>query len=243
MSEDSKGCWSRFSRRRSVIRQFIAFIALAFAHGAATTPVHATLITYDMTGTVTSASGGLANVGDRIAWTLQYNPNMTASGSPTSSQGVYNSANPIISNLVDQTTGSQLFAPSSAGQNPAAFLRLQRGSSPTSSGWVSVQSIWSSSSGLATSSLWLINSASNLPTTNLANLQFNNVPFNVRTLEYSYTDLVNPNSGVTNSSFTASVDPLSNPSSAPEPTSLTLFVVGSLGLCLRRLHSRFRRDN
>jgi hypothetical protein len=235
--------FARFSQRRSVIRQLIAFLALALAPWTAATPAQATLITYNMTGTITSASGGLANVGDHIAWTFQYNPNMAPSGSLTSSQGLYTPTNPVITNITDLTTGTQFFSPSSSSETPAAFLTLARGSSPTSSGWVSVQSIWGSSSQIATSSLWLINSVSNLPTTNLANLQMNNVPFNIRNFEYSYTSFSNPTAGVTNSSFTASVDPLSNPSSTPEPGSLTLFVVGALGLCLRRLHPRLARDS
>jgi hypothetical protein len=81
-------------------------LVLTVALVAGTSQARADMLTYNMTGRITSG-GGVLN-GDLISWTLQYDRSTPAS--TTTRLGSYYQLNgATITNLVDQTTGYHFF--------------------------------------------------------------------------------------------------------------------------------------
>ncbi|MGH7171503.1 MAG: PEP-CTERM sorting domain-containing protein [Gemmataceae bacterium] len=222
--------------------------AFAFALVAGNTEARADLITYNMAGTISSVSpmsynpgGGVPyNVGDHVTWTLQYNP----STPPTSSQSgsmasiTYTMSTPVITNIVDQTTGYHFSSPPSSGNS----LGLSSGFG---------NAVFSASAGNsmlspgATLTMSLTN-GSLFPTFDLPKLQLNSMPWansGPNAFSYSYFFSIPTNSGPRwNDGFNASaafVAQTTPAASAPEPGSLTLFLLGAAGLAVRRFRSRF----
>lgn len=229
-----------------------AILVLAVALTAGTTQVYAELVTYNMTGTITSAGSYTGQfpsfaVSDHINWTLQYNtstPMLTYSGT-SNSGSLYT---PLITNIVDRTTGSGFFVLPSlyvpptlaeAGASAGASLSLSSGSSSFfgagqyATGFPGSETIYNSGLQLTVNG--------SLPTLNLASLQLNNLPLNLATSSfgYSYAFDMMPGGQV---SFMASVDSISAPMyGAPEPGALTLFLLGAAGLAGRAMRRRLRQ--
>jgi hypothetical protein len=189
-----------------------------------------------MTGTITSANsmwwgppGSKAPPlpvapGDHLAWTLRYD-----SATPASSSGPggssYSPAGPLITNLVDQTNGNSGFT--DGYYPPFSQSALSLSSTPSSSSLRAQLSSHGVDSGFSTE----LNLAFNgpLPTSPLAKVQLSSVPLNLSTSFLKYDASVD----VDGFSFTASVNSISAPvSQAPEPESLTLFLLGTFGLAM-----------
>ena len=98
---------------------------------------------------------------------------------------------------------------------------------------MNVGTSWISQGASASLTLSSVSPPVPLPTLNLANLSLSTLPFDVRTLEYqNYGAPYHPGtSGVPSLSLFVQADPLS---AAPEPSSLTLLVLGGLGLVAGR---------
>jgi hypothetical protein len=160
---------------------------------AGTTQARADIISYNMTGTITSASGSSSfAAGDHVTWTLQYAPS-----SPRTSGGV-NSAGPwsgysipqtnMITNIVDQTTGYHfsLLPPSDTysggiglqNNNPSSYQHYPSGDIFVYENGVT--------RGINTSISLKLRADGYLPTLNLANLQINNLTL---TSNQEYTSL------------------------------------------------------
>lgn len=90
-----------------------SLLILAVALSAGTTKARADLIAYNMTGTITSANDGYSSfaVGDHISWTLQYNTSMPMYTYATTANNASQLYNPLITSIVDRTTGSHLYVP------------------------------------------------------------------------------------------------------------------------------------
>ena len=195
------------------------------------------MITYNMTGTIgqvhiNSLFPGStvippASIGDHIAWTLRYDTNTPLSPFGSNSGAHYYDLNyQAVSNLVDTTTAFHLYAPPNVNSTRLALENLmpKGGAFWTSTGLMDAQSYQTTYEV----TLSLGSSDSPLPTLNLANLSLTAPPFIPKngTLAYAYKAF----------SFLAVPDSISL-STAPEPGSLTLFVLGAVGAAA----SRFRR--
>lgn len=222
------------------------YLAFALVLVAGNTKARAEMVAYNMTGTITSMNPYSFQfpsfaVGDHISWTLQYN----TSTSMYSYSGTSNSpylTTPLITNIVDRTTGSTFYVPSTMySTNPysPAGATLSLSSSPPNgspSFFVAYQEA-DIGEGLNNSDLRL-NVNGPLPTLNLASLQLNSLPINLSTSSFFYSDEVDlmPGSQVY---FNASVDSISAPRlGAPEPGTLTLFLFGAAGLAARGMRRR-----
>jgi hypothetical protein len=211
-------------------------------------PARADLVAYDMTGTIgtviANAAGLPVAVGDRVAWTLQYDrslPSLTA-GNPN----VYGPTAPIILNVVDLSTSTPLLSAPSGSNVKGQTLYLLAGGPHAGGGAFLTTTYWSAGLASATAHLQLSNIASQqpLPTDDLAKLQLDKIHFDDQSFYYDYlqgTSLPPPPGDPGQlTSFIVQADPLTAPvSSAPEPGALTLFIVGSVGLVSRRLRARF----
>lgn len=224
-------------------------LALAVALVAGTTQAHADLVTYNMSGTVTSVqTAGYSSfgVGDHITWTLQYNNSIPISAN----DGSYSSpTTPLITNIVDQTTGAHFFVPSSSNlkpwQNPDSELGLNNYSLNKQTSYFSAGD-WAIHNPVGESSYMAelrLNVNGPLPTSSLANLQLNNLAVNWSTSSFSYSFAEDPMPGDVGDNFTASVNSISAPVyGAPEPGSLTLLVLGAASIAAYGVgrRSRFR---
>lgn len=228
-------------------------LVLAVALMAGTTQVRADLVTYNMSGTVTSVQASdysSFGVGDHITWTLQYNNSTPVSAN----DGGYPSpTTPLITNIVDQTTGAHFFVPSSADLAPWQIgvgsldsqLGLNNSSLNKQTSYFSAGD-WVNNIPVGESNYMAVlrlNINGPLPASSLASLQLNNLPVNWSTSSLNYSFAEDPMPGDVGDSFTASVTSISSPVyGAPEPGSLTLFLLGAAGLAARCLsrRSRFR---
>jgi hypothetical protein len=194
---------------------------------AGITEARASSIDYNMTGTVQSVYGNFASakVGDRISWTLQYNPNTPISSvNTTNLSKVYITYWPVISNIVDQSNGNHLISPS---VNSLLFTQLI----------LAGRYFYATEQNDTTLQL---RSANPLPTLNLTNFQPNLVPFQLgssftKNSFFNYTNM--PASGA---GFTTSIDSVTA-APTPEPGTLLLFVVGGCILGGVRAAGRCRR--
>ncbi|HZV07375.1 MAG TPA: hypothetical protein VE999_19990 [Gemmataceae bacterium] len=165
------------------------------------------------------------SIGDHIAWTLHYDTN-TAPNSLVSNPHEYDLNYQAVSNLVDKTTAYHFYAPPNVNSTRLVLENLipKGGAFWTSSGLMDTrtyQTIY-----------WLtldLGSADALPTLNLANLSLTAPPFtpNDGMVTYQYKAF----------SFVAVTDSISL-ATAPEPGSLTLFVLGAVGAIASRLRPR-----
>ncbi len=222
-------------------------IALALVLATGAIEARADLVTYNMAGTIVSVSSNTSSlpihVGDRFAWTLQYDRSLQAPRNLPGEPFEYTPRSATLFNFVDQTEKISLPSPPS---NPKTLtglgLVLNPGTNPKlGNGGFTSYTLWSDSRGnpLGSAMLSLASSAHRLefPTSNLADLQLNSVPFDDRLLNYAYGmhPLTLPVLGIY-----VQADPLSSPtSSTPEPGSLTLFLLGALGMSARYLRARF----
>lgn len=230
------------------MRHGFAFaFAFALALVAGNTEARADLITYNMAGTITDVSpvsynpSGVVpyNVGDHVTWTLQYNSSITPTNSYSGSMtGVsYTLSAPVITNIVDQTTGYHFSSPPSSGNS----LSLESGFGNAGLGATAGSSIFSPSAVLDMN----LTSGSLFPTFDLTKLQLNSLPWaNSGPNYFSYGDFFSPptNSGPGgNYGFNASAAFVAQTpvASTPESGSLTLFLLGAAGLAVRRFRLRF----
>lgn len=215
---------------RSAIRRLFFTLLV----GALTAEARAGLIEYNMTGTVTSTSSTWwappghkappppVATGDHIAWTLQYDPSTPASSSGPG-ESSYSPAGPVITNLVDQTNGIGGFT--DGYYPPWSQSALSLSSTPSSSSLHAELSTHGVDTGSSAELDLVFNGP--LPTSPLANVQLGSVPLNLSTSFLTYDASVN----IEGYSFTASVNSISAPIiHAPEPESVTLFLLGTFGL-------------
>lgn len=243
------------------MRHTILVFAIAFV--AENTQARAgQIVSYNMAGTIVYATGTSSMaVGDHVAWTLQYDPstptvsggNSTGSFTQFQTQGIN-----VITNIVDQTTGYHFPSlppsdTSSAGMelsnsNPGNYQNKYTGSI------FAYQNAGANYTNAVTS---LTLMTGTLPTLNLAKFQFNNLPVvsgsglpvvpglwspsnlfaNYQTFEKNpYNDLYY--------AFDASVDSIPGAiMGAPEPGSLTLFLLGAAGLAAHGIRRRLVKSN
>jgi len=157
--------------------------------------------------------------------------------------------NPLITSIVDRTTGSSLYVPATlyvppylAGGEATAgtSLNLSSGSSSSiSAGQYQLDVIYPEEGYGADLKL---NVNGPLPTLNLANLQLNQLLINTSTSSFEYSFAADMMPGW-QQSFTASVDSISAPTyGAPEPGSLTLFLLGATGLAASSIRRRLGKS-
>jgi hypothetical protein len=219
-------------------------LALAFL---APQMVRADLVTYSMTGTVWNLvnQGNLpVHVGDRIGWALQYDrslqPMPGLTDPHTTTIGYSMSVSPLL-NFVDLTTHTPLNSPTSNSSSqdfgyPSYVLTLTPGS-PTRGGAqfiASAEWLRSSDGRYSFASLDLENNKGVFSAKDLAHLQLNGIPFDIRSLQYGYEQAT---SSAPELEFLVKADPLS---STPEPRSLVLLTVGATVLIAARMCSRRR---
>jgi hypothetical protein len=233
------------------MRHTILALALVLVAGA--TQARAGLVTYTMTGTITSALPNYAEnypiyaQGDRISWTLQYNTSMPMYTYTTTASNASQLNFPLITSIVDRTTGSSFYVPatmyvppylSQAGAAAEASLNLSSGSSSSISAGQYQLGVIDPEEGYNADLALKV--TGQLPTLNLANLQLNQLSINTSTSSFGYSFAADMMPGGQDS-FTASVDSISAPKyGTPEPGSLTLFLLGASGLALRGVHRRLR---
>lgn len=216
------------------------FLILAAALIAETTKARADMVYYNITGTIrdivnesSSPTPSLSFAsGDRITWTLQYDRSVSASISGHGWNQYYLNG-PTITNIVDQTTGYHFptFSPSImqsaiSVDNPTFISETWGGARFRSAEYTLLQ---------------LGTAAGSLPSSNLADLQLNNIPVNPFSGGYpSFLKYYIPNGN--NVGFEASMNSISAPMhGAPEPGSLTLFLLGAAGLAVRAMRRRLGR--
>jgi hypothetical protein len=229
------------------MRHIILVLTVALVAG--TRQAHADLVTYNMNGTITSATDGHSSfaVGDRISWTLQYSTSMPMYTYKTTADNASQLNNPLITSIVDRTTGLSLYVPATlyvppyleqAGADAGAGLRLTSGSISSISASQYQLGVRSPEEGYSADLKLNVNGP--LPALNLANLQLNQLSINTSTSSFGYGLAADMMPGW-QQSFTASVDSISAPKyGTPEPGSLTLFLLGASGLALRGVHRRSR---
>ncbi len=176
-----------------------------------------------------------------MTWTLQYDPNTPATLNNVPLSSSYAPASPVISNLVDQTTGFHFSTPSATSlQSGLTLFNAPQG------GFLSAgDTQMSSNQGpLYQALLSLLGPSNGFSTLDLSQLPLDQAgiqmtaPYGAASI-LSYYGIPAGDGGV-QLSFTVQVASLSAVST-PEPGSLTLFVLGAVGLVARRIHSRLRR--
>jgi hypothetical protein len=199
---------------------------------AGSTQARADFVTYNMAGTLVSGFDlplGLA-VGDHIAWTLQYD-NSTPMRSNPKSPGVVSGtpSQRVITNSrgffipsqfagISVTTNSQLILSSNPPNGPSSYF-----SASDSILGVPGDPEFSYFAGVT------LGFKGPLPTLNLMKLQLDKLPIDLSHSSFSYQYAVDL-APVDQTQFTASVDSISGPvTSAPEPGSLMLFLLGAAG--------------
>ena len=197
-----------------------------------------------MTGTVTSASGSNSAVaaGDHGTWTLRYDP-ATPVTLTTPFGHVYSPNGPVLSHLVDQTKGIQLYTPSSA--NLRAGLMLSNlpmmGGSFFAGDTQRVPGIPDPMSLVYQTQLFL-GDGNSLTSLDLTKFRPDRAGFvwagqGGTSSELTYFDNHLPDDGRYSLLLTAAVDSMSV-SAAPEPGAFTLFLLGAIGLAARRFRPR-----
>lgn len=211
-----------------------SILVLAVALTAGTTQVRADMVSYTMTGTVISAdlqwrpSGSPPSfpvaAGDRITWTLQYDRSLPG----------YSTTSLTITNIVDQTTGYHWFP---------SLLPVTSTISLADGQWKDMKSIFAAGTHGGSSYESYMTALElgykvSIPMSELMNVQLNSLPLNLSAsyLQYSWGNDLAAISLVT------SVDSISAPVyGAPEPGSLTLFLLGAGGLAIHGIRRRFGR--
>lgn len=213
-----------------------AILVLAVALMAGATEARADqIVTYLMTGTIRSSYNmGQSINGDRVSWMLRYDTSTPGNGSGTSARN-YSTVGAVISDPIDQSKGGSPFSfwihdtntslslHNASADNPQSFFDASQSNTP----------LPGDPAGHYSYDLHL-NVNGSLPTLNLANLQLSNLPLNLSTsfLYYKAVGMAPPGENV----FAASVTSISGPFyPAPEPGSLTLFLLGTVGLATRRI--------
>jgi hypothetical protein len=196
------------------------------------------MITYNMTGTIRQVHvnslfpGSTAippvSIGDHVAWTLHYDTNTPLSPFLGSGSGAhyYDLTYQAVSNLVDTTTGFHFYSPPNANSTTLALENLM----PKGGDFWTRTELMDTRSYLTTYFVGLnLGNPDSLPTLNLANLSLTAPPFtsNPGRVMYAYKAF----------SFWAVTDSISL-STAPEPGSLSLFVLGAVGAIASRLRAR-----
>ncbi|HWG44080.1 MAG TPA: PEP-CTERM sorting domain-containing protein [Gemmataceae bacterium] len=224
------------------MRHTILVLAVAFVAGSA--EARADMVTYYMTGTVlqtwhpfNSTTSAYA-VGDRMIWTVQYDRSIPPL-SPLGGQygtSEYRTNGPVFSDIRDATTGSGFGTPST-WSSTSSLTNWWHATGDPHYDWNTFKitanqtaPTWWGGFSNYTASL-LLESKEVLPTLNLANLPLNNIP--LYSGSFDYTDL-------TGFGFQAQVNSISL-HSAPEPGSLTLFLLGTAGLAARGMRRRLRQ--
>ncbi|HEY7315334.1 MAG TPA: hypothetical protein VH643_38740 [Gemmataceae bacterium] len=221
-------------------------LVLAVALVAGTAEARADIVLYNMTGTITSAlspppfngDGAAYAVGDHLSWALWLDRTspMTSSTSTSISYSQPTFAKiqvSLIPGIFDPAHGS-----ANSFGTVATVQPITLSNSPA--GHFSAGEI-ASNSQLALS--LAVNGS--LPSLNLANLQLNKIPF---LLGKGSGSTISWQAPVPNAEgvehligFTASVNSISGPVAyAPEPESLTLFLLGAAGLATRGLRRRLQ---
>jgi hypothetical protein len=251
--------------RSFAIRHLIAF---AVVLSLAATNVQADLVSYTMTGTIQNVSvmppamdaiipanaSAPVGVGDHISWTLSFDRATPLLQSlsimyTNNISNLYGPSGPSITNLVDLTRGTQLYTapPGSihavnslptSSQNPYTSLRLFNGAI---GGVEFMDNQPSTQNGaLAYSTQLNLTSKGPLPTTNLAKLQLDTVPFRFNDnslpapFQFTYNGQLNANTMFTFSAQLNSLSASASIQSVPEPATLTLFALGLVGVVVRR---------
>ncbi len=214
-----------------------AVLVLAIALAVANTQARADLVTYTMTGTIQSSQNLGLSAGDRISWQLQYNNSLPMNANGSSGMNYY-SPTPVITNLIDRTNGGFPFFMSSSVYSTLSLNNASATLYPNSfvAGAEST-TIPGYPEGILSYGL-VLNNIGSLPTMNLANLQLNTLPLNLSasSFNYSFAEDLGP---LDQQSFVASVDSISSPVyGAPEPGSLTLFLLGVAGFAARGMRRR-----
>lgn len=235
-------------------------LALVVAHAIGVTQARADMVTYTMTGTITSVdvdSGSnhpLLAVGDQISWTLQYDRSLARGISGNAAAPYYFNYHPLtnlITNIVDRTTGSSLPLPPVSAASGISSLRL----------YTQTPGFFSATDQSATHPSWGKMYASvslsmytkgALPSYDLSNLQLNKIPFALRStsfggnfshLGYDYNTNIADSHPSGSYAFDATVTSITPADyGAPEPGSLTLFLLGASGLALRGMRRRFAQN-
>jgi hypothetical protein len=221
------------------MRYTILVLTIVLTAGA--TQARADMIAYNMTGTITqvmAARDSSLGVGDQISWTIQYD---RSTPHASEYETLYDMKHAIITNIVDQTTGDHFPTPYSRYVNSTVQLTQGVGSGPAGFQAADDGPIDQSYSYAADVLLW---AKGRLPTLNLANLWLYDVPWVLGSpppnLGYSSSFLYN-NFNVGGAYFSATLASVSGPlSGAPEPRSLTLFLLGAVALTARGICRRLR---
>ncbi|MGH7170924.1 MAG: PEP-CTERM sorting domain-containing protein [Gemmataceae bacterium] len=239
------------------MRYTILVLAVVIAAGAA--DARAEMVSYNMTGTITSVTAtwgynGLDKprtptplpfaVGDHISGTLQYDSSTAGSIKAYSwgSNGDYNTSAPVITNVVDQTTGFQ-FPPHPITTTPGLFasvgLENPIPSGAFRGGEIVAQDQSSDASSRVNDSL-LLSTSSPLPTLNLAEFQLTKLPVILDNVNYSYLTYYSYSYTLGEGyQIEAAVDSIPGvTAAAPEPGSLTLFLLGAAGLAAGGIRRR-----
>ena len=220
-------------------------LVLAVALVAGTADARADLVFYNMTGTITSTispppytgQGAAYAVGDHISWTLYLDRSSPMTSSTSTSSSYSQPTNlqlPLFSNIYDPAHGIFNYFRTSGTVYPITLSNSPAGN-------FSAGETAGNYSHIALS--LAVNGS--LPSLNLANLQLNNIPFLLGKGSGSYlswqVEVPNATVGEHLIGFTASVDSISGPVAyAPEPASLTLFLLGAAGLAARGMRRRLR---
>jgi hypothetical protein len=239
------------------------------------------IVTYHMTGTLRDTSATVeawpANrawyhlqhlshpyaAGDHITWTLRYDSSTADVPGSYGSRYEMQPNTPVITNIVDQTTGYHFpVLPNSNSGSILTLIRYATNSDPygnqTRFSFEVNQSSWHGpefGNGSSTQGVWLqLNSTSTWKETSLANLHLDTIPFafgppithnyvssylNWVTQSYSLNTSIDSQYA---SSFGAIVDSFAvSVASTPEPGTLTLFLLGAAGLSASVLRRRLRQ--
>lgn len=211
-------------------------LVLAAALMAGTTEARADMIYYNMSGIANGASFQWipsgngppppVSKGDHITWTLQYDKSLPGTSEPQYSSTNYSTNGLTITNLVDQTSGVRFPTLSSV----ASTLSLYN-DPPKKNSYFYASTNGNNFSESYETQLQL-NYNGSFPAASWPNWQPNSVPLNLSTssLQYRWGDSME---GIF---FSASVNSMSTPvQGAPEPGSLTLFLLGVASLVTRRI--------
>lgn len=220
------------------------YLAFAVALVAGSAQARADMVTYNMSGTITGAN--YPNMpyaaGDHITWTLQFDRSTPMTSGGTNAEGPWANyqmqGTYVFTNIVDQTTGYHfpLLPPSNTNLVGMTLQNINTGNQ----NYGNIFAYQNDVGHYSNDSISLSLRTGSLPSLNLAEFQFNKLPVvlgNVNYSNFQYSYVASPTS--TPLGFIASVDSIPGAiAAAPEPGSLTLFLLGAAGLATRGMRRR-----